>query len=64
MKIGKLNYHPHAQSVDWPQFGDDLAEVLTETGLPYLVKDSLAEYMPEGFPLNTLPDEALAAGDD
>lgn len=59
VKIGKLNYHPWAAEVDWPQFGSDLAVALEELGLPYLVKDSLAEYMAEGFPLNTLPEEML-----
>lgn len=59
VKIGKLNYHPYAKTVDWPRFGDDLAEALGQSDLPYLVKDSLHPYMPEGFPLDT-----LAAGND
>jgi len=57
VKIGKLNYHPHSKSIRWDKFGADLAETLEEVELPYLVKDSLAEYMPEGFVLDTMTGE-------
>jgi len=61
VKVGKLNYHEHSKTVDWYRFGADLAETLEEVELPYLVKDSLAEYMPEGFVLDTMTREETYA---
>jgi len=31
-KVGKLNYHPHAQSIDWQQFALDAIQLLTSLG--------------------------------
>ena len=39
--------------VDWPQFGRDLADVLTETGAHWYIKHTLRPYMPEGFAMST-----------
>lgn len=49
-RIGPLNHHPHAATVDWPRFGEDLARVLTETGARYYLKHDMLRWMPEGFP--------------
>lgn len=49
-KIGPLNHHPHAATVDWPRFGEDLARVLVETGARYYLKQDMRRWMPEGFP--------------
>lgn len=49
-RIGPLNHHPHAATVDWPRFGEDLARVLTETGARYYLKHDMRRWMPEGFP--------------
>lgn len=31
-KVGTLNYHPHARTVDWPEFAHDSVELLTSLG--------------------------------
>lgn len=49
-RIGPLNHHPHAQTVDWRAFGERLAEVLVETGARYYLKHDMRRWMPEGFP--------------
>lgn len=49
-RIGPLNHHPHAATVDWPRFGERLAEVLVETGARYYLKHDMRKYMPPGFP--------------
>jgi len=55
-KIGPLNHHPHAQTVDWRAFGERLAEVLMETGARYMVKRDMQQHMPPGFPAGNLED--------
>lgn len=59
VKIGPLNYHPHAQTVDWRRFGDDLAAVLAKTEIPYYLKHDMRRWMPPDCPVSTLP---LAVG--
>jgi len=53
-KVGKLNHHAHAQTVDWQAFADELLPTLQASGRPYLVKDSLHKYLPEGAAVNTI----------
>jgi len=48
-RIGKLNHHPHAKTVDWFAFGQRVAEFLSNTDTPYMVKDALQPFMPKGF---------------
>lgn len=45
-KIGKLNYHPHAQTIDWPAFAREVVAMLQAAGANYRLKDDLACYVP------------------
>jgi len=47
-RIGKLNYHPHAQTVDWAEWTPRIYEALLASGRRFLVKESLREFLPEG----------------
>lgn len=49
-RIGPLNHHPHAATVDWRAFGERLAEVLVATGARYYLKQDMRPWMPKGFP--------------
>lgn len=40
-KVGKLNYHPHAKTIDWPKFRVDVVALLKDTGKPYIIKKDL-----------------------
>lgn len=42
-KVGKLNYHSHAKSVDWLKFKHDVVELLDSLGADYYIKRSLSE---------------------
>lgn len=44
-KIGKLNYRPEAQGVDWAQFVRDAVGLLEELGKDYYIKKDLARYL-------------------
>jgi len=57
VKIGPLNHHPLAKTIDYAQFGEDLAKVLEETGIDYYLKHDLRPYMPEGFACSTIETE-------
>lgn len=43
-RIGKLNYHPHAKTVNWKQFKTDVVELCKELDCRYILKQDL-----EGF---------------
>jgi DNA repair photolyase len=42
-KVGKLNYHPHAQTIDWRRFKNEIEERLVKLGKPYYLKRDLLE---------------------
>jgi DNA repair photolyase len=42
-KVGKLNYHPHAKTINWPEFRKRVVEVLEEVGANYYIKKDLRE---------------------
>jgi len=44
-KVGKLNYHPLAQSIDWAEFGHRAIELLKSLGKDYYIKKDLAQYL-------------------
>jgi len=44
-KVGRLNYRPEAQSVDWVRFAHDAVELLESLGQDYYVKRDLARYL-------------------
>lgn len=45
-KVGRLNHHPLAKTIDWRTFAAELVEVLEQTGREYLMKESLQPYLP------------------
>ena len=44
-KVGKLNYHPMARSIDWRAFGLATIALLESLGKPYYIKKDLAAYL-------------------
>ena len=44
-KIGKLNYHPHAEEVDWAQYTKVVVKRLKELNKEFYVKEDLREYL-------------------
>lgn len=61
-KVGKLNYHPHAKTVDWGRFANDAVALLEETDVPFYVKDSLLPYLPADFEQAGMDHYQLAEG--
>lgn len=41
-KVGKLNYHPHAQKINWPLFRETATSILEKLGKKYYIKEDLA----------------------
>jgi len=46
-KVGKLNYHPLAQTIDWHKFACDVVALLESLDCKYYIKRDLACYLPE-----------------
>ncbi|MCK4666889.1 radical SAM protein [Candidatus Dependentiae bacterium] len=44
-KIGKLNYHPHANEVDWDYYTKTVIERLRELDKEFYVKEDLKQYI-------------------
>lgn len=42
-KIGKLNYHPHARTIDWPGFRSEIVKILEGHGKAFYLKRDLVE---------------------
>lgn len=40
-KVGKLNYHPRAKEINWPEFREEIKTRLERLGKPYLLKKDL-----------------------
>jgi DNA repair photolyase len=47
-KIGKLNYHPMAKSIDWRAFALSAIELLESLNQPYYIKRDLQQFLPVG----------------
>jgi DNA repair photolyase len=45
-RVGKLNHHPLAATIDWRHWSVVLLDTLKRSGRRYMVKDALAEYLP------------------
>jgi DNA repair photolyase len=45
-RVGKLNHHPLAATIDWAAWAPRLLAALQASGRRYLVKDALAAYLP------------------
>lgn len=43
-KVGKLNYDPLADTIDWAKFVTDVTQLLDEVGKTYLIKDDLKKF--------------------
>jgi DNA repair photolyase len=54
-KVGKWNHERAAATIDWKKFAGEVYDLLRNTGRPYLIKQDLANYLPPGAVLNTIP---------
>jgi DNA repair photolyase len=44
-KVGTLNHHPLAKTIDWHRFAHDAVTLLEALGKPYYIKDDLRAYL-------------------
>jgi DNA repair photolyase len=44
-KVGKMNYHPHAKTINWQKFGWDIKRRMDELGVKYYLKRDLIQEM-------------------
>lgn len=44
-KVGTLNYHPHARSIDWRRFAVEVKNLLLELKANYYLKEDLQKYL-------------------
>jgi DNA repair photolyase len=44
-KVGTLNYHPHAKSIDWCKFARDVKNLLVELKCDFYLKDDLKKWL-------------------
>lgn len=44
-KVGVLNYHPHAKSINWYKFAHDVDKLLTDLNADYYLKNDLKKYL-------------------
>ena len=44
-KVGTLNYHPHARSIDWHKFAIDVKDLLNELNCNYYLKEDLRKWL-------------------
>lgn len=42
-KVGKLNYHPHAKTIDWPLFRENVIDILHAYDKDFMIKNDLLE---------------------
>lgn len=42
-KVGKMNYHPSAATINWPEFREKVTALLEEKGKKYLIKKDLQQ---------------------
>lgn len=40
-KVGKLNYHPHAKNINWPEFRNNIIEILSMYNKKFMLKKDL-----------------------
>jgi len=45
-KVGVLNYHPHAKTIDWAKFAIEVVDRLEEYGCEYYLKEDLRKWIP------------------
>lgn len=44
-KVGKLNHHPHAHTINWTTWANNATAMLDALGKPYYVKDDLRAFL-------------------
>uniref|UniRef100_A0A6M3LNC8 Putative radical SAM superfamily protein n=1 Tax=viral metagenome TaxID=1070528 RepID=A0A6M3LNC8_9ZZZZ len=44
-KVGKMNYHTIAKTIDWSKFGHDAIDLLQSLGNEYYIKDDLRRFL-------------------
>ena len=44
-KVGKMNYHPIAKTIDWNKFGNDAINLLNSLEKEYYIKDDLKKFL-------------------
>jgi DNA repair photolyase len=49
-KVGKLNYHPLAKSIDWRKFANDVIQLLDSIGKAYYIKNDLRAHIIQSTP--------------
>lgn len=49
-RVGRLNHHPLAATIDWADFTRRIMAALLETDCDYVVKADLRQYLPAGVP--------------
>lgn len=47
-KVGTLNHHPHAATIDWPAFAAQVRDLLDSLGCAYYLKNDLRRYLDTG----------------
>jgi len=57
-KVGKLNYHPLASTINWRKFAHDAVELLESLNCKYYIKRDLACYLPDAA---LIPNHTTAA---
>lgn len=60
-KVGKMNYHPIANGIDWRAFALDAVALLGTLGKRYYVKNDLAAFLPGGCAPNAVTQAELEA---
>jgi DNA repair photolyase len=58
-KVGKMNYHPIANEIDWRQFALDAVSLLDSLSKRYYVKNDLAAFLPGGKAPNAITQAEL-----
>jgi hypothetical protein len=44
-KVGTLNYHPHAKTIDWHKFAITVINLLDELDCDYYLKEDLRKWL-------------------
>jgi len=59
-KVGKLNHHQHAKTIDWALFFVDAVSLLWDLGTSFYIKDDLKAYAPEHGSLSMAGNDRAA----
>jgi DNA repair photolyase len=63
-RIGKLNHHPLAATIDWAAWAPRLLDAAQASGRRYMIKDALAAYLPPERRQETAGGAERASADD